>query len=136
LPPFPGALPPNLMGAPAGAGPGVAPHGNAGNAAGGLSKIKMALKMLQEGLPDVPMGSPLHDAVMKSITTIGKHMTEAQESQQGQMQALLQMIAKMKQAQPGAALGAMGAPPPGGAPAPPAMPAMAPPPPAPGAPPG
>ena len=131
---FQGALPPSLMGAPPNAGPAVAPHGAPGNAAAGMSKIKLGLEQLQAGLPDIPMGTEMHDAVMKAISTIGKHMTEMQDSPQMKMQNLLAMIQKARQQQPNAALAGMA----GGAPHPPGAPppAMMPPPPMPGAPPG
>ena len=136
---FQGALPPSLMGAPPNAGPAVAPHGTPGSAMADQSKIKLGLEQLQAGLPGVPMGTPLHEAVLKAITTIGKHLTEMQDSPQMKMQNLLAMVQKARQQQPSQALAGMmgpGAPhPPGPGGAPP-MPGMAPPPPMPGAPPG
>lgn len=134
MPPFPGALPPQLTGAPPNAGAATAPHGTPGNSAADLSKIKLGLEALQAGLPGVPMGTELHDAVLKAISTIGKHMSEMQDSPQMKMQGLLSMLQKMKQQQPNAALAGMGAPSPAGGPPPGAT--MPPPPPIPGAPPG
>lgn len=120
MPPFGGPIPPGLTGAPPGAGPAVAPHGNPGNQMESLGKLKQAVTMLQEALPGIPMGTTLHKNVMSSISNIGKHMSEMQDSPQMKMQNLLSMIAKIKQQAPQAGLaGAMGGQPggaPGGAP--------------------
>ena len=124
MPPFGGPLPALTPGPPH-AGPAVAPHGAPGNASQGLGKVQVALTALQEALPQIPMGTELHEAVLKAVSTIGKHMTDAQDSPQMKMQNLLSMIQQMRAKQPNAALGAMGAPA-GGAP-PPAPPMMAPP---------
>jgi len=129
---FAGPLPPTLTGAPPSSGPGVAPHGLPGQAAGSMGDLKMALEMLQKALPGVPMGTELHEAVLKAVTNIGKHMGEMAQSQQEKGKALLEMLMKLKQQGPNQALAGMAAPPPG-APPPGGPPAgMAPPPPAPG----
>ena len=76
------------------------------------------------------MGTELHEAVLGAISKIGKHMTEAQNNPQMQVQNLLKMLADLKAKQPQQGLaGAMGAP---GAP-PPTPPALTPPPAPPGA---
>jgi hypothetical protein len=96
----------------------TAPQGNAGNAMAGLGKIKVALQALQDALPSIPMGSPLHTDVLSVAKTLSKHVD--QEGQQGgaPVQSLLAMIQQAKQSAPMAALGRMG----GGAPPSPAMP--------------
>ena len=130
MPPFPGPLPPGLTGAPPNAGPAVAPHGNPGNATQGLGDIKSALDALQKALPSIPMGTELHSAVLKSISDIGKHMTEAQNNPQMQVQNLLKLIAAKRAAAPQAGVqGAVG----GGGSPPPTPPALTPPPTPPGA---
>jgi hypothetical protein len=85
----------------------------------GLGKIKVALQALQDALPSIPMGSPLHTDVLSVAKTLSKHVD--QEGQQGgpPVQSLLQMMQQMKQNAPNAALARMG----GGAPPSPAMPA-------------
>jgi hypothetical protein len=95
----------------------TAPQGNAGNAMAGLGKIKVALQALQDALPSIPMGSPLHTDVLSVAKTLSKHVD--QEGQQGgpPVQSMLQMIQQMKQNAPNAALARMG----GGAPQSPAM---------------
>lgn len=107
MPPFPGALPPSLMGGPPHAGPAVAPHGTPGNATQGLSDLKIALEALQKALPSVPMGTELHKSVLDAVSKIGKHMTDLQDSPQMKMQTLLQMIQQARAKQPNAALAGM-----------------------------
>jgi len=122
MPPFPGQLPPGLTSAPPTSGPAVAPHGNPGNATQGLGDIKTALTALQKALPSIPMGTELHEAVLSAISKIGKHMTEAQNSPQMQVQNLLKMIAEARAKAPQQGLaGAMGAPAGGAPPTPPAL---------------
>jgi hypothetical protein len=97
----------------------------AGNAKHGVEKLKLSLTGLQEALPALPMGSPLHTAVLKALTDIGKAM-EKEGGSQGDPGAAIQQIIEMarnaKQAAGGAPPmppGAGGAPPPppgGGAP--------------------
>ena len=107
---FAGPLPPTLTGAPPSSGPGVAPHGLPGQAAGSMGDLKMALEMLQKALPGVPMGTELHEAVLKAVTNIGKHMGEMAQSQQEKGKALLEMLMKLKQQGPNQALAGMAAP--------------------------
>lgn len=74
MPPIPGAAPPIMP--PGGTGAAAVPSPMAGSAASGQSKVKLALNMLQEALPNLPMGSELHTAVIESITKITKHFDE------------------------------------------------------------
>ena len=132
MPPFPGALPPGLVGGPPNAGAAAAPQANLGNASGGLAEVKIALEALQKALPSIPMGTELHKAVMDAVAKISKHMTEAAESPQMKIQNLLKMVQSARAQQPNQALaglagGAGGAP--GGDPPPPMLaPPPAPPP--------
>jgi hypothetical protein len=94
----------------------------------GVEKLKLGLKGLQESLSALPMGSPIHTAVLKALTDIGKEL-EKQGGQHGDpgaaIQQLLEMARNAKQAggAPPPMPGAGGAPPPpmgaGGPPAPP-----------------
>ena len=127
--PMPGGAPGGAP--PAGAaGPASKPSPMAGNAAGGVEKLKLSLKGLQESLSALPMGSPIHTAVLKALTDIGKEL-EKSGGQQGDpgaaIQQLLEMARNAKQAGGGAPQmpGAGGAPPPppGGS-APPMPPQM------------
>lgn len=96
--------------------------------------------MLEQALPNIPMGSPLHDDVLKTITNLGKHMQPGEGGQGMDMQSLLQMARQQAQQQPMSALSRMfpqqpnqppAMPPGGGAPGaggPPVMPTGGPPP--------
>ena len=127
MPPFGGALPPSLLGAPPGAGPVAVPQGNPGNSLAAMQKVTTALNMLQEALPALPMGTPLHTSILRSVKELGTHLGSAQQDEAQQIQQLVQMIRQAKQAQATQALSRIGpAGPMAGAP-PGAPPGMAPP---------
>lgn len=94
--PSPGPMPPQ-----GGTGPAMAPAPMAGAAAQGMAGVEAALKMLQQALPGLPMGSDLHKAVLKSVADIAKSMEPGQADPAAQMQQLI-----------AAARAAQGAPPP------------------------
>lgn len=124
MPPFAGPIPPSLTAAPPNSGPATVPHGNPGNTMAAISKVREALTILQEALPGIPMGTEAHTAILKSVESVGKHMTEMANSPQMKMQVLQQMMKQAQGQRPNAALAALsgghgGAPPPGGAGAPP-----------------
>ena len=80
-PPGAGAPPPGFPGAPpptpgAGTGPAAAPSPLAGNAQQGMTAVKLGLEALQKALPQIPMGSKLHTAVLKAVADIGKNLNE------------------------------------------------------------
>jgi hypothetical protein len=90
-----------------------------------MSDVRNALMMLQKALPGLPMGSELHNDVLKAVTNISKHMdaTDKGPNKGIDIQSMIQQAKGMNQASPQAALikamGAGGAPPAGGgAPAP------------------
>lgn len=121
-PPMGGMGAPPPMHPPAGTGAATAPGPQAGAAAQGVTGVKLGLEMLQKALPGIPMGSPLHQKVMKAITDIGKEMGDGANDPAAQMQMLVQMARKaetdparaaMMRAMPGA-----GGQPPGVAPMP------------------
>lgn len=60
----------SAMGGPT--GPASAPSGNPGLAAGAITKVNEAVNLLQTALPDCPMGSDLHKAVLDSIQKLSK----------------------------------------------------------------
>lgn len=113
-----------------------APQAMAGNQAAGMGKLQAGLKMLMESLPQLQIGSELSNAVMDSISKIGKHIPQHGGAEGGNPQAMIQDLALMardmkQQPQGGGPLqglmgGGAGGPPPGagGAPPPP-MPAGA-----------
>src|SRR5208282_3403414 len=101
-------------------GIGIATPGNQmGNQAGALGKVRNALQMLQEALPGLPMGQPIHTDVLAAVKNLSKHMeqhTTGGATQGPDIQALMQSLKSAAQAAPQAALmrASMGAP---GAPA-------------------
>lgn len=120
--PTPGAGAPPGMGAQApsmGAGPATMPTPMGGSTKQGLSALKVGLESLQKALPQLPLGSALHQSVLKALTEIGKQLEKQGgegTDQSGAIQQLVEM-ARMQKTQPGMA-GMMpgGAPPAGGAP--------------------
>lgn len=115
MPGGPGAPPPPGMG---GTGPATQPGTLAGNAQQGMAAVKTGLEALQKALPQLPMGSEIHTAVLKAMTDLGKHVEKAGGGDQaGGVQQLLEMLraAKMNpNAQAALPAGGGGAPPPGG----------------------
>ena len=112
-PGLPGAMPP--MG---GAGPATMPGPMAGSANQGMASLKVGLESLQKALPQLPMGSALHQSVLKAVADIGKHMEKEGGSgggdQMGAIQQLME-LARAAKTQPnmaGMMPGGAGAPPP------------------------
>jgi hypothetical protein len=110
-----GAAKPNI-------GPVTTPQGHPGNAAGALNDVRNAVRMLEQALPNIPMGSPLHSELLATTTKLAKHLTPGEGNQGLELQSLIQMARQMSQSQPMAALSRLQAPPG----APPAMPAAPP----------
>ena len=116
-PPPPGGMPPA---APA-IGPATLPQGNPGNAAKAMNDVRNAVRMLEEALPKIPMGSPFHEAVMKAAQGLLKHLQPGDGNNGLELQSLLQAAKQQSQGAPMAALMRMGQPGGGGG-MPPAMP--------------
>lgn len=114
-----GGLPPGLAAPPGNLGPHTIPQNNPGNIKGAIEKLTAAAQLINEALPQIPLGTPLHAAALKIATDLNKHLGEAKENAQNTMQTMVQHIQQMRQ-NPG--LGALnqGGPPP-------QPPAMAPP---------
>jgi len=126
--PVPGAhppLPPGLMGGPPAIGPMMAPQGNPGNALAAASKVKSAVTLLQEALPAIPMGSDVHNDVLKAVGMLAKHAENQPATDQSQITQLMALIQRLATQQPNAALQRMAQP------ASPNSPPALPPPPAP-----
>ena len=88
--PPPGMPPPGMGGGgappgspPIGTGPATAPGPQAGSAAQGMSQVKLAVEMLQKSLVGIPMGSPLHNDVMKAISSLSKNIAQGAEDEFG-----------------------------------------------------
>jgi len=122
---MPGAPPPGQV--PGGVGAASSPAAMAGSAQQGMTAVKLAVEALQKALPALPMGSPLHGAVVKAVADISKHMEGmgGQGADQGAMIQQLMQLARSAQQQPqqnammqafppgGAGGAGGGAPPPG-----------------------
>jgi hypothetical protein len=115
-----GGLPPGLGAPPANLGGVTIPQSNPGNIKGALEKLHAAAKLINDAIPQIPLGTPLHTEVLKIATNLNKHLGEAKEEAQGTIQTMLQAIQQMRQ-QPNMAALHQGGPPQ----QPPAAPAMA-----------
>lgn len=113
----PAAAPPAPGGAPAHAGPGTMPQGNHGNQAAAMMSVRNAVKMLEQALPMIPMGSPLHEKIHKVALDLSKEMQQGEENPALQLQSLVQMMRSASQQQPMNALSKLSAPPPNTPPA-------------------
>lgn len=117
--PMPGGAPGGIPGAGApvpttGAGPATMPTPMQGSQRQGMSSLKVGLEALQKALPQLPMGSALHQSVLKAVADIGKHLEKeggAGGDQAGAIQQLME-LARAAKTQPN-----MAAMMPGGAPA-------------------
>jgi hypothetical protein len=98
LPPggAPGAMPPAMQAPPGNLGPATIPQNNPGNVLQAMQKLQAATKLITEALPQIPMGTPLHGAVLKIATDLSKHLGEAHENHQMTVQTLMQAMAAMK----------------------------------------
>jgi hypothetical protein len=94
----------------------------------GFEKLMVGLKALNESLASLPLGSEVHNAVMKAIGEIGKHLpqggTGGDPASMIQQLAMMARNAKADPSQSAALQGLMGGgagapPPPGGMPPPP-----------------
>lgn len=101
-------LPPSLRAGVPGAGAGSVPQGNPGNALAALSMVQTAVGLLQKALPAIPMGTPAHNDVLKSVSTLSKHVADAHDSQ-SQIQQLMAAIQQTAAAKPQEALARLAA---------------------------
>ncbi len=68
-------LPPSLSGQPPiGASPVSVPTGSPGANAGAMSKVREAIGILQQALPELPPGTDPHKAVLNAISSISKYV--------------------------------------------------------------
>ena len=99
--------------------PGAMPGGSQQ----GLASLKVGLEALQKALPQLPMGSKLHQSVLKAVADIGKNI-EHEGGGGDQAGAIQQLMEAMRSAKTNPNLAQM-MPAAGGAPPPP-MPPMPP----------
>jgi hypothetical protein len=102
------------------------PQPSPGNVGKAMNDVRNAVRMLEEALPKIPMGSPFHEAVMKAAQGLLKHMQPGDGNSGLELQSLLQAAKGQAQGAPMAALMRMNQ---GGGGMPPAMPAGGAPPP-------
>lgn len=87
-----GGLPPSLTQSPPNAGPVTMQQGNQGNIAAALAKVNSGLKMFEEALPLIPMGSAEHQAVLDAIKGVSKHLKKGSENAQLEQASLVQQL--------------------------------------------
>lgn len=87
-----GGLPPSLTQSPPNVGPVTMPQGNQGNIAAALAKVSAGLKMFEEALPLIPMGSEEHTAVLDAIKGVSKHLKKGEENAQLEQASLVQQL--------------------------------------------
>lgn len=62
-----------------------------------MTLVKTGLEALQAALPSIPLGSPLHAALLKAVTDLSKNMAQGPEDQGDKMQQLAQMARHTQQ---------------------------------------
>lgn len=99
-------MPPTVAPAAAHAGPATMGQGNPGNVASAMMQVKNAVEMLQKALPSIPMGTPLHEKVLKVTSELAKELSQTGggENQALQLQSLVQQLRSQSQQQPMSAL--------------------------------
>ena len=78
----------------AGTGPVAAPSPLAGTMQQGMTGVKLGLEALQKALPQIPMGSKLHTAVLKAVADIGKNLND-EGGKGGDPAAMVQQLIEM-----------------------------------------
>lgn len=112
--PMPGAMPGGAPQPIGSAGPAGMPTPMAGSQQQGMASLKVGLEALQKSLPNLPMGSALHQSVLKAVADIGKHLEKEGGSGGDQMGAIQQLMEMARAAKTQPNMAAMM---PGGAPA-------------------
>ena len=123
-PPLPipqGGPPAPPPGIPGGTGAATVPGAMPGMMAQGMTGVKLAVEALQKALPQLPMGSDLHNAVLHAVSGITKHLDDSGIPPAGGEDVIQQLVALARQNAQGqnplAGMMPGGAPPPGAAPA-------------------
>jgi hypothetical protein len=114
---------------PANAGPATIPQGNPGNIKKAAELLNIALQAMNGALPNIPLGSPVHEKIMKMVIDLQKTMKEAAEDMKGSLQQMKELMMQMKAKQAQAGQAGLAAPPNQGPAMPQGMPAPGGPPP-------
>ena len=61
-------------------------------------KVQQAVQLLQEALPQVPMGTPLHTKLIKVVSEMTKELGDVKANMQQQVQTLMQHMQQQKAA--------------------------------------
>ena len=107
LPPQPGGMPPGMQAPPGNLGPVTIPQSNPGNVMQALEKLHLANKLINEALPQIPLGSELHTAMLKMATELTKHLGKAKEGALNEAQTLRDLMANARNSPNMQALGRM-----------------------------
>ena len=102
--PMTGMQPNPMTQAPANVGAATVPQGNQGNIQMAALKIRNALKMMQEALPLIPMGDPLHAELLKTVQSIAKHIKQEESNPQLEQAAMISQLRQQAQQAPQAAI--------------------------------
>lgn len=104
----PPMLPPQLTPPPANLGGPVMPQGNPGNAMNSVLVVRNAVKMLEEALPSIPLGAPLHEKVLSSVKSLLDALPDESPELAGPQQtSLLSILRNNTQSAPLMALNRM-----------------------------
>jgi hypothetical protein len=83
---------------PMGNSPAAVASGNPGANAGAVAKIREAVKIISQALPELPVGSSMQMAVSKAVTALSKEFPES-EAAPGMQQTALRDLAAQAQKQ-------------------------------------
>ena len=109
-----------MMGQKPGMGGATGAQGNPGNTVSAIMKVRNAVELLEQALPHIPMGSPLHTKALKIIKEIVEAIPQQEGGMAGPQQTnLLQLLRSNEQSAPQAMLARLSGQPGG---QPPAMP--------------
>lgn len=78
--------------------------GNPGEAAAAIMKVREAIKILQQALPAVPVGTDIHKSLLKAITDLSKVAPQAEASPGTQQTTFRDLQAQAQQTAPMMAL--------------------------------
>lgn len=114
---------------PAGGSPATMPTANAGLQAAGIARLSIAVKVLEETVPLLGVGSEAGKDALKALNTLSKHVPPGSVSPGIEANSAAQIMQRQRQMAPQIAMlraaSAGGAPPAGGGMSPPGMPTPA-----------